>query len=215
MKVWLKDEKAQGDSSAFRCPQTLLDHKASTSAIASFTSPTGTRVLLTGGSDAVVHVYTASTNGEPLAHQQTIDLAGKLPLDIAVAALPGSPGPIAVALALTDRRLQIWHGHVSSEGSLQLIKGISLEGHEDWIRCIDFCASSDDLLLASGSQDGYIRLWRFSKVDVPAEATERSTKKKELDDEMLDEFERKMAGDAAGSRQLSTKSHIMRVVSGG
>lgn len=215
VKVWGRDENTSVDDPSYRCNQTLADHKASTSALGSFTTSTGARVLLTGGSDAVVHVYTAASDADQFVRQQTIDLAGKLPLDIAIAALPGSPDTIAVAIALTDKRLQIWHGHVSSDASLQLTKGISLEGHEDWIRCLNFCHFGDELLLASGSQDGYIRLWRFAKTEGVAEQKERRAKKMELDDEMLDEFERKMAGEATGSRQLSTKSHIMRVVSGG
>ena len=56
---------------------------------------------------------------------------------------------------------------------------LSLPGHTDWVRCLTFSAplagtrlaeSQDvsfdykegDLLLASGSQDNYIRLWRFT-----------------------------------------------------
>ena len=38
----------------------------------------------------------------------------------------------------------------------------SLVGHEDWIRDIDVCQISDEkLLIASGSQDNYIRLWKL------------------------------------------------------
>lgn len=35
--------------------------------------------------------------------------------------------------------------------------------------------------------------------------------KTELDDEMFDEFERTVTGDQGGSRQLSTKAHVMAV----
>jgi elongator complex protein 2 len=38
----------------------------------------------------------------------------------------------------------------------------SLEGHEDWIKALSFRKQADgDYLLASGSQDRYIRLWRI------------------------------------------------------
>ncbi|KAM9930599.1 hypothetical protein OXX80_009330 [Metschnikowia pulcherrima] len=38
-----------------------------------------------------------------------------------------------------------------------------LQGHEDWIKCLAFVAERDglDYILASGSQDRYIRLWRL------------------------------------------------------
>lgn len=50
----------------------------------------------------------------------------------------------------------------------------SLPGHTDWVRCLSFSLSLDhytasqqtsnrDILLASGSQDNYIRLWRISQ----------------------------------------------------
>ncbi|EFA10370.2 putative elongator complex protein 2-like Protein [Tribolium castaneum] len=38
----------------------------------------------------------------------------------------------------------------------------TLKGHEDWVRGLDFTTDGKDLLLASASQDCYIRLWRFA-----------------------------------------------------
>jgi hypothetical protein len=86
-------------------------------------------------------------------------------------------------------------------------------------------------MLASGSQDGYIRLWRVSRLAKQPGSThvpspEKSTVDGEreegvLNDEMLDEFERKMRGEGGldtdgqggtGS-QLSTKAHGLRVES--
>lgn len=53
---------------------------------------------------------------------------------------------------------------------------IALPGHVDWVRCLQFSESisaesaslgnveyrSGDILLASGSQDNFVRLWRFT-----------------------------------------------------
>lgn len=85
-----------------------------------------------------------------------------------------------------------------------------------------------DLMLASGSQDGYIRLWRVSPIigdtegrhaaagAAAAHVGEKTADEAsdELDDEMLDDFERRMTGDAsgttrAGATQLSTKAHVI------
>lgn len=63
-----------------------------------------------------------------------------------------------------------------------------------------------DLLLASGSQDNYIRLWRIAPVTAAASAETRGSG---LD--LLDEFERKLAGEAGGSAQISTKAHVLSV----
>lgn len=40
---------------------------------------------------------------------------------------------------------------------------VELSGHESWIHCLAFTAVESSLILASGSQDRYIRLWRFNK----------------------------------------------------
>ena len=60
-----------------------------------------------------------------------------------------------------------------------------LEGHADWVRSLDFTTplpsnvpptnlgydiNSGEILLASGSQDNYIRLWRFSRLPNSAPA---------------------------------------------
>jgi elongator complex protein 2 len=101
--------------------------------------------------------------------------------------------------------------------TVQLSHAITLEGHEDWVRCLSLapCPSAtgigEDLLLASGSQDNYIRLWRIASVSAPAQSTS-SSDANGLD--LLDEFERKLAGEAGGGSQISTKAHVLSVQSG-
>ena len=38
-----------------------------------------------------------------------------------------------------------------------------LPGHEDWVRCLDSRLEGDDVMVASGGQDSYVRLWRLSR----------------------------------------------------
>ena len=38
----------------------------------------------------------------------------------------------------------------------------SLKGHEDWVRGMDVIMEGNDILLATSSQDNFIRLWRMS-----------------------------------------------------
>ena len=112
-------------------------------------------------------------------------------------------------LGLTERRIRIY-----TYANSTFTHSISLEGHEDWIRCLAIapCPSAhggSDLLLASGSQDNFIRLWRISAVadQTPTNPTHQSDNP--LD--MLDDFERKLAGEGGGSTQISTKAHVMVV----
>ncbi len=43
----------------------------------------------------------------------------------------------------------------------------TLIGHEDWIRDIDVCqTNSQQLMIASSSQDNYIRLWKLESKNI-------------------------------------------------
>lgn len=116
----------------------------------------------------------------------------------------------ALVAGLTDRRIRIY---TLSGGRFE--HAISLEGHEDWVRCLAITEypsgveSSNDLLLASGSQDNYVRLWRIAQVAERSTESSGSITGGGLD--MLDEFERKLAGEAGGSVQISTKAHVLAV----
>lgn len=112
------------------------------------------------------------------------------------------------------------HIHTASKlqwTECQFVNSITLEGHEDWVRCLDLTScpsefsSGYDLLLASGSQDNYIRLWRIA-AGVEQKALVEEKKDDGLD--MLDEFERKLAGEAGGNVQISTKAHVLTVQDG-
>lgn len=97
----------------------------------------------------------------------------------------------------------------------QITFALSLEGHEDWIRSLSFSPSTSEdgdnktLTLASGSQDGYIRLWLI-KPNTPKVVDPEST---DPTDELLDAFERSLneVGLDEPGRQLSTREHIFSV----
>ncbi|ODN98383.1 elongator complex protein 2 [Cryptococcus wingfieldii CBS 7118] len=164
-------------------------------------------VLVTGGSDGLVRIW--RVGGSKPEEVQKIDLKGRLALDLDLAYLPGTQAPI-LAIGCTDRRIQIW-----TYASNIFTRSLSLEGHEDWVRCLQFTpypssSSTNDLLLASGSQDNFIRLWRVSPI-APQEAAAP-----DMDEglEMLDEFEKRLAGEGGGNTQISTKAHILGVQDG-
>ncbi len=245
---------------SFTSHASVQAHTQSVSALGVLPSSaqgSGSQLLVTGGSDGFVKIWNV---GEEMELLQTIDLGGKLPLELVVAQLPGSNcetvgsayehetltfyschSALVLAIALTHRIIQIYTQSyfVSPPSSStsnpfgQFQQSIALEGHEDWVRCLSFTTyprasafvdTEDDLMLASGSQDAYIRLWRISRVNQNSPTGGPSTPLKsgdgdELNDEMLDEFERRMRGEGAAEEegqgaQLSTKAHALVVDDG-
>ncbi|KAG8962991.1 hypothetical protein FRC03_003541, partial [Tulasnella sp. 419] len=162
-------------------------------------------LIVSGGSDAKLKIWDFSGQ-EQLQLLQTIDTQGRFPLDIKLSHLPGSTSVI-MAVACTEKHVRIY---LRSQEGFTL--SVNLEGHEDWIRCLDFSdmGTSDNsdtsLTLASGSQDGYIRLWLIK----PKEEFQGQS----ATDDLLDEFERSLAdfGDSGeGGRRLSNRSHLLSV----
>ena len=98
----------------------------------------------------------------------------------------------------------------------QFVPSATLSGHEDWIKSLAFkerTLLSDQLLLASGSQDATIRLWNIEPYQKQQrEASESNSDS--LSDELLDAFEQSLGEleDAEeGGRQISLKRHILTV----
>lgn len=99
---------------------------------------------------------------------QTIKTTPKFfPLSIALSTLgedDDSNGALVLAVAGTKDIVQVFLARSRTNPEFQL--QATLSGHEGWIRSLDFAweNSNDhgsDLILASASQDKYVRLWRF------------------------------------------------------
>lgn len=129
-------------------------------------------VLLSGAADGTVKVWRCfpKHNEVPLELLQTIALSPKFyPLALALYHVD-PPSSLLLAVAGTRSTIQIYAGSESTGFSLQA----NLQGHEGWIRSIAFTRESTDvdgdILLASASQDKYLRLWRVTKEATVIEA---------------------------------------------
>ncbi|KAJ4376082.1 Elongator subunit elp2 [Neocucurbitaria cava] len=148
----------------FECIKTFAEHTGPITRIA--TLP-GTNLFATGASDGTVKfwklIHDSDFSTIDVELSQTITLSPKyFPLNLALASLDESSAILAVAG--TRSTIQIF---VSQNAQFEL--SATLTGHEGWIRALAFTRetshSGSDLLLASASQDKYIRLWRVHRGD--------------------------------------------------
>ncbi|WVF71999.1 hypothetical protein IAT40_006810 [Kwoniella sp. CBS 6097] len=231
--IWANAD-ADADKHGWTCEKSWKAHAGSISALGVTTTNEGVLgdLVITGGSDGTLRFWRigGGGGGQGAKEVQKIDLKGKLPLDVEMGYLPGSKAPILV-VGCTDRRIRIYTYEHS-----QFVHSLSLEGHEDWIRCLSFTSypsstdlenDTQDLLLASGSQDNFIRLWRVSLVDQQQQSDQplingggESSNGDGVTEgnagglDMLDEFEKRLAGEAGGNVQISTKAHVLAVLDG-
>ncbi|KAF2180950.1 RNA polymeras-like protein II Elongator subunit [Zopfia rhizophila CBS 207.26] len=144
--------------------KTVIEHQGQITRISTLARP-GSDIFVTGSSDGTVKIWRLVHDSDfseiDVELLQTIALSPKyFPLNIALASLDESS--IILAVAGTRSTIQIF---LSRDTYFDLVA--SLTGHEGWIRALAFTwETSDedsDLLLASASQDKYIRLWRVHR----------------------------------------------------
>jgi elongator complex protein 2 len=145
---------------AFECLKIAIEHSGPVTRIATLPE---SDVFATGASDGTVKiwklVHDADYSSTDVELSQTINLSPKyFPLNLALAKLDEQS--IVLAVAGTRSTIQIF---VARDTQFQL--SATLTGHEGWVRALAFTRESSDessdLLLASASQDKYIRLWRI------------------------------------------------------
>lgn len=178
IKLWRLEAQSSGAS----CVQTVQDHNAPINCIATLKSSqdkTNDTIFATGAADATIKIW--SFDGAEIKVIQTIRTTPKyFPLTVALSPLGGDAGNTSddyiLASAGTRDIIQIYTGTSAGDFKLQA----TLTGHEGWIRSLDFTlempsSPTSDLLLASASQDKYIRLWRVHEgTELPAQAATAS-----------------------------------------
>ncbi|GAA6063331.1 hypothetical protein JCM10212_003917 [Sporobolomyces blumeae] len=190
---------------------SLSGHSGSVSAVEAIHLADGTYLVVTGGSDSTIRVWLVRQDGT--ADQvQTIDCKGKIPLELALSYLPSSSG-LALAVGGTETKIQLYATASPSQPNFQ--RSISLDGHTDWVRClsfttplpetdptrsVDYDISPGEVLLASGSQDNYIRLWRLTRL---SRGTSTATAPKPSGLAALDELEKRLAESSDPSSSTS------------
>ncbi|KAJ4389259.1 Elongator subunit elp2 [Gnomoniopsis smithogilvyi] len=189
VKLW-KLELTTGNAC---CIHTVQSHTSSINCIATVssvhdeTSIADCAVFATGAADATIKIW--AFDGNEIKVIQTIKTSPKyFPLAVALSPLGSEGNTFILASAGTKDIIQIYTGTVTSsttaDGTTEYISDFTLQatltGHEGWIRSLDFTpetphTTNSDLLLASASQDKYIRLWRIHQgTELPAQAATAS-----------------------------------------
>ena len=155
-------------------PTVLESHTSSINCLAVVI---GSNIFVSGAADAAIkvwriHIAEETTRVDLL---QTLDLQPRFfPLALALSHLPSS-GAIVLAAGGTKSIVQIYIA-VEEGGLLDFVNQATLTGHDGWVRSLNFASEKEndksDLLLASASQDKYIRLWRIREGEIlPAAGT--------------------------------------------
>lgn len=123
----------------------------------------GLPFIASGSADATVRIWRLFLDDETVRTEivQVIRPSPRFfPLALALHRFDVS-NDIALAITGTTKVIQVLIGNHDNHFVLQA----TLTGHEGWIRSLAFCPtidkSDDGVLLASASQDKYIRLWRI------------------------------------------------------
>ncbi|XP_041105033.1 elongator complex protein 2 [Polyodon spathula] len=125
-------------------------------------------LIASAASDSTVKIWTRQ--GSEIQCVQTISFGNGFVMDVSLALLPGSSVPV-LACGGDDCKV-----HIFIQQSGQFQKVLSLHGHEDWIRGLEWTVHGEDILLASCAQDCMIRIWRvFAKPDFSPESLEEDT----------------------------------------
>lgn len=156
VRVWRES------SEVFKTVALLQGHQGSINCLAAIA---GSQLIATGAADATFRIWYLSVTDNSICTEllHTIQIAPRFfPLALTFSHV-GQYGALILAIGGTKSIVQIY---VTESGGrhANFIHRATLSGHEGWIRSLEFVAHTgdqrSDLLLASASQDKYIRLWR-------------------------------------------------------
>ncbi|KAH8367125.1 hypothetical protein KR084_001812 [Drosophila pseudotakahashii] len=142
----------------------LKGHTSGVNAVDGVRRQDGSWLLATAAADSTIKLWTLQE--DTCVCFQTISLSGGFCFSLRLKLLPKS-NHVLLAFSGDDETVSLWTEQIEATGGgdslgLQFQRVHKLTGHEDWVRGLDFIDDGGDLLLASGSQDNFIRLWRIA-----------------------------------------------------
>ncbi|KAE8306581.1 WD40-repeat-containing domain protein [Aspergillus transmontanensis] len=165
IRIW---RAVTGTYLQFTHAQILEGHTSSINTIA---VSDGADLVASGAADGSVKIWRIMLQGEGTKSELLTTIVMKprfFPLALALKPLRAD-GPMILAVAGTTN---IIHAYILEDplGDTSFRLAAVLSGHEAWVRSLSFTrdkqSKTGDLLLASASQDKYIRLWRIQRGEV-------------------------------------------------
>lgn len=140
----------------------LKGHTSGVNAVDGVLRSNGTWLLATAAADNCLKLWHLPADKQ-INCFQTVKLDGGFCLTLRLTLLPKTE-QVLLAFSTDEETVALWAEQSAGSGDTtagQFNCVHKLSGHEDWVRGLDFVCDGDDLLLASGSQDNFIRLWRI------------------------------------------------------
>ena len=153
------------DAWNFKCSCVLEGHQDSVNCLAVCHAR---GIFASGSSDGSVRTWYVSASDDRLETTLLCEIRFQphfIPLALALHAAPELE-ELVLAAGGTKKDVSLYVSNGTGR-EFKFESVASLKGHEDWIRCLDFAKDvaneESDLILASASQDKYIRIWRLHR----------------------------------------------------
>ncbi|KAI5955150.1 ELP2 [Candida jiufengensis] len=148
------------DNNVYKHIQSLEEHEHSVTCIAEINE----KIFVTGGADHQIIVWVYDGTSFKMGHKFQVK-HNFYPLTLSIQNI--SETSYVLAIGGTTNNIYIYSFDEEGEKIISFEKAAELTGHEDWIKCLQFVTKkkNQDYILASGSQDRYVRLWRLKLND--------------------------------------------------
>ena len=176
LKIWTRNDRLPRGWTCIQTIQTVPEQtppeQKKNKAINCIAAVGTVNIFATGSADAKVRMWSLDDQYKATL-RQTMDMEKPyfIPMAVGLYPLTGAPKSYVLAVAGTINLIQIYV--LDFQAGTEFVLKAELKGHEQWVQSLDFTRENDqpfsDIILASASQDKYIRLWRIHQgQDVPA-----------------------------------------------
>lgn len=148
----------------------LIGHEGGVSFVEAI-SVNGEWTIATTSLDSTIRLWQKNATGDQYETFDTISLGNGFCFALKMCILPDTSDNILLAFAADDNHIYLYSDtgkgleakDNSGKSDRKFVKVDTLSGHENWVRGLDFVKiNNKEILLASSSQDTFIRLWKIS-----------------------------------------------------